>query len=478
MWDRCLSALAASAMVCRAVLAMPRGTISLSERLGMFPCRRLPLDSEVAVHWNENHIPFIEASSDQDAAFALGMVHTHLRWSQMALARMTAYGRLSEFAGPAFADVDRGLRSLSCARSTGDTWRSSGEAARVWVKRFVDGINCYQELAPVEPHEFRVLGLKRERWTVGDILAIGRLAHNDMSWPAWRGLAQLSSRSDWPDLCRRTLEGGGSLGPRFPGGPYCSVLDNLLVNRCRPGGTSFVLGPAHTATGGTIVANDSCSGILVPNAWLIAGLRSPSYHAVGLMVPGQPIFPMGRSPYIGWGGIRVHAPVDPLSDHRDMPHAFDPRNRPRVGPRLGADCDTVIPDTLRGPLAMDVQLSFGPTMPATALARTDCPASKRIEALLGVSRAQGFFGVSFSTSRLRSSRHGHGLRGPSGPYRQGPVGPHTESGKPYRDPGNRRSRGGGGRERLSHGARASILLGSDARPLGRGQWSIRKRQAG
>ena len=49
------------------------------ERLAHFPADGLTLQRPVVVRWNEHQVPFIEAETDTDLAFALGMVHQHLR---------------------------------------------------------------------------------------------------------------------------------------------------------------------------------------------------------------------------------------------------------------------------------------------------------------------------------------------------------------------------------------------------------------
>ena len=154
---------------CTVLAPMPKPA-SLADRLAAFPIRSLPLEHRVNIYWNEHQIPFVEADSDDDAAFALGLVHAHLRLGQMGLVRMLAQGRLSEMVGPIGLDVDRGLRTLSFSRAAAEIERQMDDRSRRWTQRFVDGINHYLAIAGELPHEFRVLGLSREPWTVADVL--------------------------------------------------------------------------------------------------------------------------------------------------------------------------------------------------------------------------------------------------------------------------------------------------------------------
>lgn len=57
--------------------------VSTEERLAQFPTDDLPLERPVVVRWNAHQVPFIEAETDRDLAFTLGMVHAHLRGGQI-----------------------------------------------------------------------------------------------------------------------------------------------------------------------------------------------------------------------------------------------------------------------------------------------------------------------------------------------------------------------------------------------------------
>ncbi|MBN2356460.1 penicillin acylase family protein, partial [candidate division KSB1 bacterium] len=60
---------------------------SFQQRLDSFPRNNLPLVKPAKIYWDDHLIPFIEAGTDSDCAFLLGMVHAHLRLGQMTLLR-------------------------------------------------------------------------------------------------------------------------------------------------------------------------------------------------------------------------------------------------------------------------------------------------------------------------------------------------------------------------------------------------------
>ena len=231
-------------------------------RLQAFPSKRLSRSTGTSTK-----VPFIEADTDGDAAFALGLVHAHLRLGQISMARMLAQGRLSEMVGPLAVDVDRGLRTIDYARA-GDRIRAAMDpAALLWVQRFVDGINHYQDRTRELPHEFRVLGLKRETWTVDDVFAIGRLAGTDVNWLVWAGLLPLRDRPDWNILWARLVERGNTSVPSFDGAGLAADAEQILSGAGRFGSNSMVLAPARTTTGAALIANDPHLGLFVPNFW-------------------------------------------------------------------------------------------------------------------------------------------------------------------------------------------------------------------
>lgn len=365
---------------CSLLSPLPDPT-SLTERLAAFPTAGLPLRGAVTVHWNERQIPFIEAEHDGDAAFALGLVHAHLRLGQMAMARMVARGRLSEMAGPIAIDIDKGLRILSFSRAAGEIERAMDLATRDWVARFVEGINHYQNAAAELPHEFRVLNLEREPWTVADVVTIGRLAGTDVNWLVWLDLLPLRKRPDWPQIWTRLLEKGRTSPPSFDGAAK-------LAGFSRSGSNSMALAPRRTSTGGALLANDPHLGIFVPNVWLIAGIKSPSFHAVGLMGPGLPIFAIGRNPHVAWGGTNMRAASSDLYDVSALPASDIAERKERIAVRWWFDGETTVRDTPYGPILSDAPLLAG--LSPVALKWTGHQASDEIGAMLAASRARNF----------------------------------------------------------------------------------------
>ena len=362
----------------------------LEDRLSVFPTEGLPLKGRTVVHWDAHQIPFIEAERDEDAAFALGLVHAHLRLGQMEALRRVAQGRLAEMAGPIAVDIDRGVRTLDFGRAAAEIEAKLPPATRAWLENYVAGINHYQQGLTELPIEFKVLGLEREPWRIADVLTFGRLGGSDVNWLVWFNLLKLRDREDWPQLWARLLENGSDSVPSFTAAGDGPSLESILSDVTKSGSNSLAVSAARSRSGGAILANDPHLGINLPNIWLIVGLKSPSYHAVGLMAPGLPIFAIGRNPWIAWGGTNMRAASSELYDLSGTEDAGLVEREETIAVRWWFDETVTLRDSKWGPILSDVPQLQDLDLPDVALRWTGHLPSDEISAFLAVSRARGF----------------------------------------------------------------------------------------
>ena len=380
---------------CSLLTPLPAPT-RIADRLAQFPKDGLPIEGVVLIRWNDHQIPFIEAEHDGDAAFALGLVHAHLRLGQMMLARQIAYGRVAEIAGPVAIDLDRTLRTIGLARAADEIVRRLPPATASWLERFVEGVNVYQARAAERPHEHRVAGRSFERWSPRDVIAIGRLGGIDVSWGQWLSLLPLVEEPDWPEIWRRAIEPGGENPASFGADVESAMrvalakgepLVELLRQVARTGSNSVAVSGDRTRSGGALIANDPHLGFLLPNFWLIAGLRSPSYEVVGLMAPGLPVFALGRNPDLAWGGTNLYAASSDLVDvtHLDS-DAFEIEEE-LLGVRFWPDRRVRRRISPYGPLLNDAPLFSVPGERRLALRWIGHEPTDEVSALLATMRA-------------------------------------------------------------------------------------------
>ena len=381
-----LSALLAG---CAILTPLPQ-RVTLSERLAVFPTVGLPLRQPVIIYWDDHQIPFIEAAHDEDLAVALGLVHAHLRLGQMEALRRVSQGRMAEVVGPLATDIDHALRIVNFGAAVPDMIEALPAETRLWLEAFVRGVNHYQERMVRRPHEFAVLAIKPEPWSVADLLTIGRLASADVNWLVWFQLLKPRERRDWPQLWARLVDEGTASVPSYVAAAPSSLaqLSELLAGLSRSGSNSLAVNGARSASGSALMASDPHLGISLPNLWLVAGYKSPSYHAVGLMIPGLPFVAVGRNPWIAWGGTNLRAASSDLYDVSSLPADAIEERREHIAVRGWFDRDITVRVAPHGPIVTDApMLDSGPGT-ALALRWIGHRPSDEMTAMLNVNRAR------------------------------------------------------------------------------------------
>ena len=373
--------------------------LTIEQRLAMLPTEDLPLDATLSIRWNRHQVPFVEAESDRDLAVGLGLVHAHLRLAQIELMRRIAEGRLSEFAGPAALEFDRVLRILDVDSAADAMVERLPAATRAWMDGFADGLNAYVahlhgQGRKAWPEEFRLLGLAPEPWRPRDLMAIARLAATDFTWRVWLRLLKLRQREDWTQIWQRLMGSTLVPVPGFTGsGGALAGFDTLLAALSRQGSNSAAVAGSNTASGGAMIASDPHLGITLPNLWLIAGWRSPSYHAVGLMIPGVPVLALGRNRLVAWGGTSLHAQSSDLFALDREERAAIEERRERIKVRWWPDQEIVVRRSRHGPIISDSPLLLPRRRrdrakgEALALRWIGHQPSDEVSAMLGVARS-------------------------------------------------------------------------------------------
>lgn len=304
-----------------AALGLVPSKLSTAKRLETFPTEGLPLDKPVSVRWNQHHVPYIEAETDDDLAFTLGLVHAHLRGAQMNLMRLVVKGRLSELMGPFTKEMDHALRCMDLTVGTKGMWEQMPESTKRWMSRFTDGVNHYQGQQKLRPLELRLLKAPREPWTVDDVLCVGRLMGADFNWLTFLALLPQRKAEGFSLLWRRLLEAGGTLGDNYFDSSPEQELARMVVNAGKAGSNTIAVSAERSESGAAMIGNDPHLGLSLPNTWVLAGLRSPTMNVVGLMLTGLPFVCMGRSPYMAWGGTNLRAASTELFDVSGIPES-------------------------------------------------------------------------------------------------------------------------------------------------------------
>ena len=389
VYDRLWGGTVAAGLFTRAAVMRRPAPMSTAARLAMLPLRGAPVAAPVSIRWNSYQVPFITAACDADLAVALGVVHAHLRLGQIDLMRRLSQGRIAAVVGPLGVDLDRTIRMMDLGRAVPDIIARLPDATRAWAGHFVAGLN-HVIAAGVVPYEQRMLGVRPEPFTLADFFTLSRLVAADISWVIGARLlrARAQAGDAWPAIWPKLLRGGAPAG--FLGG--FDVPADLLAQHMRAGSNAAAISGAHTASGAALIASDPHLGLGLPSTWLVAGLRSPGYHAVGLMIPGMPFVALGRNGHIAWGGTSLHAASSDLVDVTDLPASAFSERHEKISVRGAADRVLVLPESPFGPVVSDGMLLKSARR--LALRWVGHAASDELTAMLGVMRARDFDGFS------------------------------------------------------------------------------------
>jgi penicillin G amidase len=328
--------------------------LDLPQRLAMFPMAGAPVARPVSIWWDEHQVPFIETETDEDLAVALGMVHAHLRLAQMEVMRRIAQGRLAELVGRRALTIDRFVKTFDIGRAVPQILAAMPPSTLTWLHGFARGINHVLDCTKL-PRELTLLGIERQHWTPADIVLLGRLISADVNWLVWARIFRLRKRSDWPQLWRDFCS-ADILSLRSDNSG--NISDLLAGSAIRTGSNSFAVAGFRSDSGSALIASDPHLSITLPNSWLLAGVKSPSHHAVGMMVPGIPFFGIGRNPWIAWGGTSLHAAS---SDLVSVPEGTTLHVREeRIKVLGGRDVIVRIKESPWGPVISDLPAFSGP----------------------------------------------------------------------------------------------------------------------
>jgi len=280
------------------------------------------LKGKVSIARDDKGVPYVRATSDMDAYFALGYLHAQDRLWQLEVARRLAQGRLSEVLGRKALPEDIWMRTLDLYGSAQSAWPALSDEARSSLQAYSDGINAYLGEKRTLPPEFLLLGVEPQPWRPIDSLAwfkVFSLNQSDsMRTEANRYVARkYLPQSQWA-LLERDYPADAPVTvdalPAMQGIAQMGMMleDDLALGGKYVGSNAWVVSGAHTDNGSPLLANDPHMGLQVPSLWYVAHLSAPGFSVSGMSVVGLPNIVFGRNGHIGWGGTNMMADTQDL----------------------------------------------------------------------------------------------------------------------------------------------------------------------
>jgi penicillin amidase len=396
-------ALAAAAFVASGAFLWLRAS-GRAQRSGSAPIDGLA--ASVEVRFDRYGIPSVAAGSARDAAAALGWLHANDRLFQMELTRRAAGGRLAELFGERALGFDRRIRALGFPGATERLLAAAAPETRELLDAYAAGVNAWIAARGGDlPPEYRILRRRPEPWRPIDSIAVIFVMARTLS-PVTEppeddffrflrafgperarelaGDADATIFAEVEELARATQAPADELGGRAEG-------EGL-------GSNNWAVGPARSAAGHALVANDPHLGLGLPNVWYPAGFDAPDYRAVGMTLPGAPGVVLGRGERVAWACTNLYVDdVDVFLERLDetgtkvwreggwTPITIE-RDRIQVG--IGAEArevDVEVRSTDRGVL---VEADPEAGLPARSVAWVGWQPGDQLAAFLALARAR------------------------------------------------------------------------------------------
>lgn len=379
------------------------------------------LDGGAEIVHDSHGVPHISARSTADGAFALGYVHARDRLWQMEMQRRLAAGRLAEIFGSAALESDRFMRTLGLAGLVERDLEGLTPEVKAQLDAYAAGVNAWlRRPLAVLPPEFALTMHSPEPWRATDSLLWGKLMALRLgtNWRTELLRARLSAKLTpeqmadlWPGdakIPQRPVEGMADLAPLFAR-LWTALPAPPAVSAAGQASNAWIIGPAHSASGKPLLANDPHLGFGAPILWYLARVSTPEGELTGATVPGVPFHILGHNGKAAWGMTATGSDTQDLfverlaagdPDRYETPEggaAFTIR-RERIQVRGGADQTLRVRVGRHGPVISDLvpfpETTAGPhhvvALQAAALAEGD----RTVQALAGMNRA-----VSWETFR-------------------------------------------------------------------------------
>jgi penicillin amidase len=365
-------------------------------------------------------VPRIAALNEHDLMFAMGFVHAQDRLWQMDLVRRAGEGRLSELFGMETVPFDKMFRIVGLRTIAEKVEAAMSEESRNRLQWYADGVNAFiGEHKGNYPIEFDMLQYDPDPWQPVHSVIVARMMAWELNLSWWSDLT-------YGEIAERVgLEKALDIQPPYPANvpptvsagiwhKYASLTGDFLKTAqsfssllgpagILGGSNAWAIGPAKSASGKAILANDTHLHLQTPARWYEIQLSAPGYNVGGMSVPGVPGVVVGRNAHIAWGVTNLMADdadfyIERLDSVDQSRYYYDGNWRPVTSReediRVKGDSviTIVIRSTHHGPIVTDIRTPLQlATYPYVASMRwTGSEISDQIEAFNKIDRASNW----------------------------------------------------------------------------------------
>jgi penicillin amidase len=280
------------------------------------------LKAPVVVTIDRSGVPHIFADSAADLFLAQGFVTASQRLFQLDLNSRQAAGRLTEMFGSRALPYDEFFTRFGMREAARQTWEiySKEPGVKIMVEAYAAGVNAWIDQLPQLPPEYKIVGLKPEKFDPVKVLNMGKALTWSLSGRSFD--SQLTSYLQKlgpekvldifpefvPDRFEDFVLPERLKQKRAPETPemfkFVSQLKDVprfpLPNPGR-GSNNWAVGPDKSTTGRSILANDTHLALTLPSTWFENQLSCPEFNVYGVSLAAIPGIVNGFNKDVAWG---------------------------------------------------------------------------------------------------------------------------------------------------------------------------------
>ncbi len=368
------------------------------------------LQGPVRVQRDASDVTHIFATTQRDAAFAIGYTHAQERSWQLEFNRRLMHGELSEILGSATLETDKLMRTLGIMQAAKNQLKAMPPDMREVLNAYAAGINQFHATSSQAlPPEFHILRTKPGQWAAEDSIGWGIMMALDLGGNWGNEFARLSAAQ------KLSTDRLWQLFPAYPGEQPATKVDlsklyaslgiystaattsttaavlapisvaaaaqvpwvDELTHIDGKGSNNWVVAGSHTASGKPLLANDPHLGLGAPAIWYFAriqvkgqGATAPESDVIGATLPGMPSVILGRTAKLAWGFTNTAPDVQDLYIEQINPANPEQYKTPTgwasfaktmetIKVKGQADVAYIARSTRHGPVISDAQASHG-----------------------------------------------------------------------------------------------------------------------
>ncbi|MFO7446468.1 MAG: penicillin acylase family protein [Ignavibacteriaceae bacterium] len=272
------------------------------------------ISDDIEIYRDSLAIPYIIAKTDEDAAFALGYLHAQERLFSMDLIRRAGEGRMSEVLGSRTLDFDKMFLTAGIKKYAFENVNKIDPEVKKILTAYSRGINLFIKEGNL-PVEFDVIGYEPYEWKPEHSIIVIRMMGWQLNISWWsditfahlvQKLGEQKVKEILPDFPENAPT---IIPPELKKAPPVTT-DLVKTDKAfrsfmgflgsHLGSNNWVVNSNLSASGKPIIANDPHLHYSAPGVWYAAIIRSETWNAEGITLPGVPGIVVGKNQDISW----------------------------------------------------------------------------------------------------------------------------------------------------------------------------------